>query len=202
LAFVASVLLAWFGGWSTRDVVWGFWLASWIAGIAAVGLPWLRALLAIPDPRGWIAIGLVGGASVAFHAAVLGFFHFIYGHIMDGAVPLWGYEGRVYTGKLSWRGGTPFSLWPALAECVRRYWLFVLIVLVREAPALYRRPFGATENDLWKLIIRFHALVLLSVVIFLMGAESFAGYLIVLLILFSPPSLWRAVFRLERPPGG
>lgn len=51
----------------------------------------------------------------------------------------------------------------------------------------------------WKLIIRFHALVLLSIAIFLIGAESFAGYLIVLLILFSPPSLWRAVFRVKRP---
>jgi hypothetical protein len=85
-------------------------------------------------------------------------------------------------GTLSWRGGTPFSLWPALAECVRRYWLFVLIVLLRETPALYRRPFGATENDLWTRIIRFHALVLL--------------------ILFSPPSIWRAVFRPRRRPSG
>jgi hypothetical protein len=199
-AFAAGVAIAWIMGWSTRDVVWGFWLASWITGTAAIGLPWLRVTLAAREPGAQLVGAVIGGASVLWHAFFLGFFHVIWGFIVDGAVPIFGAEGRVYTGPLTWRGGAQFAVVPAIAECVRLYWPFLLVVLARELPRRWRHAPGVTEENLWALLIRFHALVMLSIVLHLVGAESFAGYVIVLLILFSPAALWKKLFGRTRAP--
>lgn len=202
LAFFATLALAWIFRWSTTDLVWSFWLMSWTTGIAGVALSRAGSVLAPDLPgAGRVALAIGGLVAVLGHGLHMSLFHVAYAHIVSGALPLVEDPTRVYLGNLTWTIGKGFTVHETLAEAIRRYWPFILISVLRDAPAMLRQDLDGSVWAAYKRMFRMHALVMLSIVLFLMGAESFYGLAFVFLILFSPPSLWRALWQRQRPAG-
>lgn len=170
---------------------------SWLGAIAGVALCRLGAGLRPGASGAERAVSALGGVvAVIGHGLHLSLFHVMYAFIVSGALPLVGDPSRVDLGSLTWTIGAGFSLGSTLTEALRRYWPFLLITIVRDAPDMLTR--NDDESAAWqgyKRMFRCHALVMLSVAVFLIGAESFVGFAFALLILFSPGSLWQALGR-------
>ena len=136
LAFAGGLAMAWWGRWTTTDLVWSLWLSSLVVGYAMIvwtvarpGLlvargAWREGALTVQTSSGVMiqpraAVGLAvlaaGGLFVlAFFTFHFGMFHFVHSQFLGLFFPLHAAGER--------RGWVDM---PTYLEVVRRYWWFL-----------------------------------------------------------------------------
>ena len=147
LAFVAGLLLAWYGDWQTKDLVWSLWLSSLLVGYAMIvwmifspalfigTKAWQERAMLGSQPAGPVAAGgailVVGGLFLlAFFTFHFGMFHYVHSVFLNLFFPV--LPGKVQT------PGVGLYL-----QVLAAYWPFVLVAAVAERKA-FRWP-GAAE---------------------------------------------------------
>lgn len=193
LAFVAGLLLAWFGRWQTKDLVWSLWLSSLLVGYAMIvwdifGTP-VSALAGLqgapPVKLPVLASGLVFGGRLfllAFFTVHFGMFHFVHSVFLNAFFPMM--EGR--------------QSWPGLALYLRvfaDYWPFVIVAAVAERQSFRRESVMAKGGGLmapYKNVVRLHLLIFFFAFAHFAKLESFLIYAVVYAVYFFP---WRMLKR-------
>jgi len=203
--FVVALALTYLLGWSTRDLIWSFWVSSLVVGTAHIAAANFGPALGPGVPAAGrvllFAFGLPGVAFFLFH---FGFFHYIHAHILSLPFPPIDDPGRVYVGTLTWRNVRPFSFTETLAVGFSRYSPIALVALVREWPSIRAaagrdRTERGTVDAAYRSVIRIHVVVLLSIAFFAVGVDSFATFVIVFAIYFAPRGSWGALAGVLRP---
>lgn len=146
LAFAGGLVVAWWAGWSTPDLVWSLWLASLVVGYAMI--VWSifgptaifgRAVAgtdAIKVNGKAVLLGgsalLIGGLFLlAFFTVHFGMFHFVHSVFLKAFLPIEGYEARSMPGLAYY--------W----EVFCRYWFFLPMAFLAERQA-FRLPSAQT----------------------------------------------------------
>ncbi len=200
-AFVGTLALAYFSGWRAKDLIWSLWLSSLAIGFLSVLVSGGRRVIR-PDAtiveRVFSSIGTVG--ALLFFSIHFGFFHYVYAAILDLPMPLMDHPGRVYVGKLSWTGGTPFSFWETLGIAIVQYWPVALLNVIRDRRAVMSESvMTGKEMGPYIVILKLHFLVMGLGVFYSLGLDSFPVYAAVYTFLFSPAKMWRMIFRRKKP---
>jgi hypothetical protein len=105
------------------------------------------------------------------------------------------HPGRVYMGKLTWRGGTSFSFWETLGIAIVQYWPVVLLNVMRDRQSVLSSNFmTGKETAPYLVILKLHFLVMGLGACYELGLDSFPAYGGVYAILFSPAKLWKLIF--------
>lgn len=222
LAFAGGLVVAWWWGWSTTDLVWSLWLSSLVVGYATIVWTIVRPALAIgrglSDPAVWTdpsaprmphvagaaVVGVVGGLMLlAFFTVHFGMFHYVHSQFLLSFFPI---EG---SGAGSATAGPSTYL-----EVARRYWAFLPMAIVAEragfakvAPAAGRvvsamgdararatamRARASGFVAPYANVVRLHLLIFFFAAVHLAGLESFAVYSVVYAVYFFP---WRLLRR-------
>lgn len=200
-AFAIGLMATWALGWSTRDLLWGLWISSLVSGTVF----FLRGTL--KNARVESAVELIlGGITVlfglGFFLAHFGFFHFIQGSILDLLIPLEPDPGRVYVGKLTWKGVRDFSFFHSIGVAIWRYWALILATVLHQffSPA----PNLKSENESFKpyyFVLKLHFVMFFLAGFYAFGLESFPVYALVLLFFFTPGSQ-KMMLKKEEAVGG
>jgi hypothetical protein len=117
-------------------------------------------------------------------------FHYIQGSILDLLIPLEPDPGRVYIGKLTWKGVRSFSMTHAIALAGTRYWAFIVVSLIHSFVSGI--PDMQNRNESFRpyiLVLKMHFLMFALAGLYAVGLESFPVYVLVLLFFFMPASL-------------
>ena len=195
LAFFGSLSLTFFLGWSSKDLLWGLWLTSFLGGIAYT--TWclvIRKLLtqeSAPQRIFMAAAGLIG---VAFFSVHFGMFHYVYASMLDLPWPLRNDPGRVYVGHLTWSGVSNFSFFETLLLAIQNYWMLAFINIGRDHASLFRFDAKYDNSQAYTKVLKLHFVMMLMVFLNFLGLESFALFVIFFLILYAPNSLWKTLF--------
>jgi uncharacterized protein DUF6498 len=157
LAFAAGLGMAWWGRWTTGDLVWSLWLSSLVVGYATIVWTILRPGIAIARgawrdgsltiqtsgrtsvPSGAVAglLLIVGGLFLlAFFTVHFGMFHFVHSQFLGLFFP-------IDTGTGVRRGMVGVSTY---LEVARRYWWFLPSAFLAERSAFLRGS-EAPEDD-------------------------------------------------------
>lgn len=193
--FVGTLAIAYWSGWTTRDLIWSLWLSSLFAGYLAVVVSggvriFRRGLNAVE--RSFAVLGLIGvliGFTIHF-----GSFHYLYASMLDLLMPLMDHPGRVYVGKLSWKGGSWFSIWETLAIAVTRYWPVVVMNAWRDRATILAEETTKENLGPYKAVLRLFFLVMGLGCCYELGLDSFPVYAAVFTLLYSPAALWKRLF--------
>ncbi|MCX6134866.1 MAG: hypothetical protein NTU47_13720 [Ignavibacteriales bacterium] len=198
--FVGTLALAYWSGWSTKDLIWSLWLSSLCLGYLAVAVNGVRRAMRpglTTLERTFSVMGLIGALLVfSIH---FGPFHYIYASILDLLMPLMDHPGRVYIGKLTWRGGVWFSFWETLGIAIVRYWPIAAMNAWRDRSIFLSDTAANTNLGPYKAILRLHFLVMGLGACYGLGLDSFPVYALVFTVLYSPAILWKKIFN-RRPP--
>ena len=214
LAFAAGLIIAWFAGWDTGDLVWSLWLASLVVGYAAIvwnlstglrefgGNCFKQGAAATQWLGGGAALGVGFIFGLIFFTIHFGGFHFVHSAFLQQFFPV----------LPASEGANGFPQLSLYTEVVRRYWIFLPIAFLAERAAFASRP--RTENELspqsatkvlasraapeagglmgpYRNVIRMHLLIFLCAAAHFAHWENFAIYAVVYAVYFFP---WR-VFR-------
>lgn len=195
-AFLGSLALAYFSGWSTKDLIWSLWLSSLVSGFLYFLIghvsPVLEQGQTIVERVLKVIGGLIGLAFFSFH---FGFFHYIHGSIVDLYMPLAEQPNRVYLGNLTWRGATPFSFFGTIALALQSYWSFVVLNLAYDYKLFFSGIKKIDQFIAYKNVIKLHFLLFALGGLFAIGLESFFAYAFVFAVYFMPKSVWSMLFR-------
>lgn len=195
LAFFGSLSLAFFLGWSSKDLLWGLWLTSFLGGISYT--TWclvIRKLLTAESMPQRIFMAIAGLIGAAFFSVHFGMFHYVYASMLDLPWPLRSDPGRVYVGHLTWRGVSEFSFFETLWLAIQSYWTLAFINIGRDYASLFRADAKYDNFQAYRKVLRLHFVMMLMVFLNFLGLESFALFVIFFLILYAPNSLWKTVF--------
>ncbi len=195
LAFASSLLLAFLLGWSSKDLLWGLWLTSFMGGISYT--TWclvIRKLLIKESAWKRIFPALAGLIGVAFFSLHFGMFHYVYASMLDLPWPLRSDPGRVYLGKLTWRGVSDFPFFETLWLAVQNYWMLAFINIGRDHENLFRVDAKFDSGQAYLKVLKLHFVMILMVFLNFLGLESFALFLIFFFILYAPPAVWKTLF--------
>ncbi len=189
LAFVGGLLLAWFGHWQTKDLVWSLWLSSLLVGYAMIvwdifGTP--VGVLSAASAAGAFPGRMLGGGLVfagrlfllAFFTVHFGMFHFVHSVFLNGFFP-------VMEGKHGFPGLAIYL------QVLADYWPFVLVAAVAERQAFRRGSLMMKGGGLaapYKNVVRLHLLIFFFAFAHFAHLESFAIYAVVYAVYFFP---WR-----------
>jgi hypothetical protein len=195
--FVGTLALAYFSGWRAKDLIWSLWLSSLAIGFLSVLVSGGRRIIR-PDAtmveRAFSVIGALGAIMV--FSVHFGMFHYVYASILDLLMPLMDHPGRVYIGKLTWKGGTSFSFWETLGIAIVQYWPVVLLNVMRDRQSvLSSSVMTGKETAPYLVILKLHFLVMGLGACYGLGLDSFPVYAAVYTLLFSPAKLWKLVFK-------
>jgi hypothetical protein len=214
LAFGIGLAVAWWGGWSTGDLVWSLWLSSLVVGYATI--IWL-----IAQPAGelclaaWAGRGSVGSSPRAIFtvwalilfgaAAILAFFsfHFLFFHYIHSQFVMMFFP--IETGHRH-VGGFDKSVY---VEVVRRYWVFLPSAFLAHRAAFTKKPLtlrsdvsvgslarerklGSYMSEPYANVMRMHMLIFFFAFAHFAKLENFAVYAVVYAVYFFP---WRLVRR-------
>jgi len=198
--FVSTLILAYFSGWMTKDLIWSLWLSSLALGFLSVVVSSGRRIIR-PDAtvveRVFSVIGAVG--AILIFSIHFGLFHYVYAAILDLLMPLMEHPGRVYKGNLTWSIGTPFSFWETLGLSVVQYWPVVVLNVIRDRRSvLSSSVMTGKEPEPYMMILKLHFLVIGLGACYGLGLDSFPVYATVYTILYSPAKLWRLIFRRKK----
>lgn len=153
LSYILALAIAYSGDWSTKDLVWSFWLSSLCLGYLHILLILLKPVVARKGLRelGFSQLFLLAFFSVHFCAFHGGYALFFEGFFDDN-------PGQSALSQLF--VANPFSvLGFALKEVLPSYWLFLIPVIARKALTAddsnispidlldARRPKGSTQAD-------------------------------------------------------
>jgi len=193
---LGTLALAYFSGWRAKDLVWSLWLSSLAVGFLSVLISGGRRVIR-PDAtmveRAFSVIGALGAIMV--FSVHFGLFHYVYASILDLLMPLMDHPGRVYIGKLTWKGGTSFSFWETLGIAIVQYWPVVLLNVMRDRQSvLSSSVMTGKEMGPYLVILKLHFLVMGLGACYGLGLDSFPVYAAVYAILFSPAKLWKMIF--------
>lgn len=195
--FVGTLALAFGLGWRTSDLIWGLWISSLSIGFFVVLAGGVQRILrtdATVLERMFSTIGAIG--SLVLFSVHFGLAHFLYAAILDLLMPLMEHPGRVYVGKLTWSGGTPFSFWETLGIALATYWPMVILNGVRERHIIWTsKATTGKEPEPYIAIVRLHFLVMGLGAVYALGLESFPVYAAVYTLLYSPARLWKLIRR-------
>ena len=213
VAFTLGLGAAWLQDWSTTDLVWSLWLASFVVGYTlilstfvvpgfdAVRSAWNdRAMLAAEGLRAVFGAGVLLTAVaffVGFYTLHFGGFHFVHSVFLQTFFPL---DGKASTG---------FPDMALYGQVVHRYWWFLPAAFVAEraafrrpppnappdvavtAEAIARRKARALDTPLmapYKNVIRMHLLIFFFAGAHFLQLDNFAVYAVVYTAYFFP---WR-----------
>jgi hypothetical protein len=194
--FVGTLALAYWSGWTTKDMIWSLWLSSLCFGylsVASTGVrrtvrPGLNAV-----ERSFSFAGMIGSLfALSIH---FGPFHYIYAAILDLLMPLMAHPDRVYIGKLTWKGGMMFSFWETLAIAIARYWPVAAMNIWRDRSILLSDDAAKKNLNPYKAILRLHFLVMGLGMCYGLGLDSFPVFALVFTALYSPATIWKKIFR-------
>lgn len=195
-AFLGSLALAYFSGWSTKDLIWSLWLSSLVSGFLYFLIGYVSPVLeqgqTIVERALKVIGGLIGLAFFSFH---FGFFHYIHASILDLFMPLMEQPNRVYIGKLTWRGSTPFSFFGTTAVALQSYWSFVVLNLAYDYKLFFSGIKKRDQFIAYKNVIKLHLLLFVLAGLFAIGLESFFAFAFVFAVYFMPTSVWSILFR-------
>jgi hypothetical protein len=197
VTFAGTLALAYFSGWLTKDLIWSLWLSSLAVGFLSVVVSGGRRVIR-PDAtiveRVFSVVGALG--AIAVFSIHFGLFHYLYAAMLDLLMPLMDHPGRVYVGKLSWKGGSSFSFWETLGIAVVQYWPVVLLNVIRDrSTVLSSSVMTGKELGPYRTILKLHFLVIGLGACYGLGLDSFPVYVVVYTLLFSPARLWKMLFR-------
>jgi hypothetical protein len=185
LAFAGGLVVAWYAGWSTADLVWSLWLASLVVGYAMI------VWMIFSRAAGSVALMLGGLFLLAFFTFHFGMFHFVHSAFLGVFFPV----GEAPRGN--------FVNADMYAEVFRRYWMFLPVAALAER-GHFRRPapaanaseafrvFTDKKSDAmmapYKNVIRLHLLIFFFAGAHFLKLESFLVYAVVYAVYFFP---WR-----------
>jgi hypothetical protein len=196
LAFVAGLLLAWYGEWQTKDLVWSLWLSSLLVGYAMIVWDIFGKPVGLTPPDGvsvkfaaQVTVGSIvyGGRLIllAFFTVHFGMFHFVHSVFLNGFFPVM--EGK--------------HAWPSVALYLRvfsDYWPFVLVAAVAERNSFRAESRVAKGGGLmapYRNVVRLHLLIFFFAFTHYAHVQSFVVYAVVYAVYFFP---WRLLY----PPKG
>lgn len=200
ISFVAGLALMYFLGWSTKDLVWGFWFTSFATGFVFELTRLIQGTSKLQITSiGWILVAIGITLGMGMFAVHFGMFHYVYASILDLPMPLMEHPGRVYIGHLTWSGGTRFSFFETLGIAALNYWPFALISIAHS----YRSFFQQSGDDKWfepyKNVLRMHFLIFVLMPLYALGLESFLAFTLIYVIYFAPKGFWGAIiFRKQK----
>ena len=135
--------------------------------------------------------GLIG---VGFFVVHFGMFHYVYASMLDLPWPLRSDPGRVYLGKLTWRGVSDFSFFETLWLAIQNYWMLAFINIGRDYASLFRLDAKYDNFQAYRKVLKLHVVMVLMIFLNFLGLESFALFVIFFLILYAPGAVWKALF--------
>jgi hypothetical protein len=213
VAFAAGLMVAWWAGWNTGDLVWSLWLSSFMVGyativwmiarpvVALLRASWRDRALVGANPRSLIVFGLliVTGASIplAFFTVHFGGFHYVHSQFLISFFP----ADLPGSGRAGWAGRATYL------EVLRRYWPFLPSAFLAHRGAFMKPSFSISRNDAaksfssgntmtdlvsepYRNVMRLHALIFFFFFAHLAHLENFAVYAVVYAVYFFP---WRLV---------
>ena len=200
VAFAGTLALAYFSGWLTKDLIWSLWLSSLAVGFLSVLVSGGRRIIR-PDAtmveRTFSIAGALG--AIVLFSIHFGAFHYVYAAILDLLMPLMDHPGRVYIGKLTWKGGTSFSFWLTLGIALVQYWPVVLLNVFRDRRSvLSSSVMTGKEVGPYLTILKLHFIVMGLGACYALGLDSFPVYAAVYTLLYSPATLWKMIFRRKK----
>ncbi|MFH0992607.1 MAG: DUF6498-containing protein [bacterium] len=200
-AFGGTLALAFFSGWSTRDLIWSLWLSSLTVGfLSAAVKPVCRVfqsdLTALE--RVFSIIGVLG--AMLMFSIHFGSFHYLYAAMLDLLMPLMDHPGRVYIGKLTWKGISPFSFWVTLGIAFSHYWPVAVLNVFRDRRTIMSENEPGKNFGPYRTVLKLHFLVMGLGACYGLGLESFPVYAAVFIALFVPATLWKRIF-VRKPEG-
>lgn len=200
--FAAGLAATWFLGWSTRDLLWGMWISSLVSGFVFFSGSGVKKL--IGEQTGDVIVGTIGLMfGLGFFALHFGMFHYIQGSILDLLIPLEPDPGRVYVGKLTWKGVREFSMAGTVLTALAKYW--VLIGATLAYGFLSGIPDMQDRKESFRpyiFVLKMHFLMFFLAGLYAIGLESFPVYVIVLLFFFTPSSLKMLFSKKSAPEPG
>jgi hypothetical protein len=193
--FVGTLALAYWSGWSTKDLIWSLWLSSLALGYLAVAAAGARRVMrpGLNAVERTLSVAGMFGALLAF-SIHFGPFHYLYAAILDLLMPLMTHPDRVYIGKLTWKGGMTFSFWGTLAIAIARYWPVAAMNAWRDRSMLLSEDTAKTSLGPYKAILRLHFLVMGLGACYGLGLDTFPVYALVFTVLYSPATVWKKIF--------
>jgi hypothetical protein len=188
-ALAVTLAATWLLRWSTHDLLWALWSSSLIAGLAF----YLRGAMRNKSLDSTAeTILTVLGVTIGFGAFAVhfGMFHYIQGSILDLLIPLEPDPGRVYIGRLTWKGARSFSFVHSILIAVTLYWPFIGTTVAHQlfSPA----PNLKSENEHFQpylFVLKLHLVMFPLAALYEYGLESFPVYVLVLFVFFTPKSL-------------
>ncbi len=206
LAFAGGLALAWFAGWSTRDLVWSLWLSSLAVGYAMIvwSIVGPVILLQREGRTGAAVAGAIGGLFLlAFFTVHFGMFHLVHSIFLNLFFPV----GPKVTGL--------FNL-ELYTEVARRYWYFIPLAALAERQAFRLEPLppapppasvkavdidarkarnsrlgGGAAFSPYKNVVRLHLLIFFFAGAHFAKLDNFLVYTVVYAVYFFP---WRLLF--------
>jgi Family of unknown function (DUF6498) len=225
--FAAGLLLAWWQGWKTTDLVWSLWLSSLVVGYAMIVWTLLgpvaraaphvwRERAAIPAVTGKSMVGIAVVAAgglfmLAFFTVHFGGFHFGHSVFLHTFFPITANSGH--------------PGWATYAEVWSRYWLWLPLAFVAERGAFTlraveetappdtavtpeaiarRKARPAAHSSMmapYKNVIRMHLLIFFFAGAHFAKLENFAVYAVVYAVYFFPWRWARGRFRAQADAG-
>ena len=199
VAFVGTLAIAWYFGWSTGDLIWSFWFTSLVMGftmaLAGYGVPLLR-----PDKHPVErTLSLVGGLfGLAFFTVHFGMFHYVYASMLDLFFPLLPQPDRVYVGTLTWRGTVSATIPDILRITTSNYWMFALINILHDSRMVFTPIQPLSSFQPYRSMLKLHFLIFALGALYAVGLDSFPVFAFVLFFFFTPVSVWRYFFGRKR----
>lgn len=195
-AFLGSLALAYFSGWSTKDLVWSLWLSSLVSGYLYFFIGFIIPVLEKGQTILDRAFKVIGGLfGLVFFTLHFGFFHYLHGSMLDLFIPLIDHPDRVYVGHLTWRGGAFFSMFDTAVIALRHYWPFLLLTLIYDSKLITSGIKKIEQLRGYKNVAKLHFLLFAFGALYVIGLESYLVFALVFFVYFAPTSLWSFLFR-------
>jgi hypothetical protein len=177
--FLASLALAYIFSWSSKDLLWSFWIGSFFMGCLAAGLNAMKKVTIDPGQKmiGTIILVIFGLVAFCAHGVFFGMFYGVFGAMMDLLSPLQSHPDRVYIGHLTWRGGMDFSLWTTFKLALSNYWPWLILMPLGRLKKNGFEEYYRTEIY-WDLL-RMHFLMFILMIIGAYEMKSFWVYVII-----------------------
>ena len=200
LGFALGLVLAWYFGWQTRDLVWTLWLSSLVLGYATIvlGIVGSARRFAAAGPPAAVALAVGGGLYLlAFFTVHFGMFHLVHAMFLNVFFPL-----------VQDRSG---DATPSALRVLVSYAPWLLAAGVAERAALIEAwraepkpgatsPVAFNPGAAYRNVVRMHLLIFFFVGASILQLEGLPLYAVVYVVYFFPCRLLLRKRTQESPP--